>query len=245
MVKFKRVLREGMSGPDVRAVKIGLKRAGYGHGIKGGRHFGPAVRMRLAAFQKHAHLKPDGVYGPATHEKLAAHFNAFARWLYGRAKVQVYVNPFSTSRGLVVGRIDQGVDYHGIGEIRAIGDAVIEGLGGGGWPGGEYILYRLTDGPHQGKYVYVAESVVPKVRVGQHVRAGDVICVFGAGAREGFYPGIETGWSSPEVNLTRAAQMGNTGGFAHSNAPAGLAFARFLRKIDAPAPWTWPGPEYV
>lgn len=245
MLKFKRVLRVGMQGPDVRAVKIGLTRAGFGHGIKGGNKFGGAVRLELEAFQKKVHLKADGVYGPATHAQLSTHFNLYARWLYNRTRVEVYVNPFAHCSSLVVGRIDMGVDYHGVGPIAAIGDAVIEGLGGGGWPGGEYILYRLTDGPMQGRYVYVAEAVVPKVKVGQRVRAGDVICYFGAGAREGFYPGIETGWSSPTVNLTRAAEMGNTGGFAHSDSPAGLAFARFLRKVGAPAPFAWFGPEYV
>lgn len=89
MIKFKRVLRMGSKGPDVRAVKIGLRRTGHGRGLSKDRHFGQHMRDRLKEFQHSAGLHADGVYGEKTHEKLAPHFTPFARWLYKRAKVPV------------------------------------------------------------------------------------------------------------------------------------------------------------
>ena len=85
--KFKRVLRMGAKGPDVAAVKRGLRATGYGKGLRKTRYFGQTMRDQIKHFQ-HAHgLPADGVYGEKTHEKLAPHFDPFARWLYKRAKV--------------------------------------------------------------------------------------------------------------------------------------------------------------
>lgn len=87
--KFKRVLRMGSKGPDVRAVKIGLKRVHKGAGLDRSRHFGRNLYGDLRVFQHSVGLHPDGVYGEKTHEKLAPHFTPFARWLYKRTKVPV------------------------------------------------------------------------------------------------------------------------------------------------------------
>lgn len=154
-----------------------------------------------------------------------------------------YRNPFHAAR-VVVGRIDMGIDYHGYGPISAIGKAKIICIGGNGWPGGCYILYRLLRGRHKGRYVYVAEAVTPLVKPGQVVKKGQSICDFGADAAPGTYPGIETGWGSPICNLTLAAYQGDTGGVDHADSPAGLAFARFLKRIGAPHPPVGPGREY-
>lgn len=248
MLSFKRVLHLGMHGPDVKAVKIGLKRARHSHGLVLTHHFGPATRTNLKRFQTAEKVKADGIYGPETHKLLEPHFSAYARWLYRRTKVEApktYVNPFSGCTKLQVGRIDMGVDYHGDGPIKAIGAAVIVGFAGAGWPGGEYLLYQLLEGEMKGHYVYIAEGIVPLVRAGQHVRAGEVICRFAGGYESEVYPGIETGWGSPTPGLTRAAEIGETGGFAHADSPPGLAFARFLKSIGAPAPATGFGPIYV
>jgi peptidoglycan hydrolase-like protein with peptidoglycan-binding domain len=158
VLKFKRVLHQGMRGRDVSAVKIALGHAGFGRGYIAlhTRNFGPAMRTNLKHFQKHVGLKTDGIYGPTTHAKLTPHFSAYARWLYNRQKVtapSAYVNPFHASTDLEVGRVDMGVDYHGRGAISAIGDAEIVGFAGAGWPDGEYVLYKLLNGPHAGRYV--------------------------------------------------------------------------------------------
>ena len=147
-----------------------------------------------------------------------------------------YCNPFAHSTHLEVGRIDMGVDYHGIGPIRAIGRAKIVGLGGAGWPGGEFIHYLLLRGRHKGRYVYVAEAVEPLVKVGETVKRGQRIARFRLDALPGAYPGIEIGWASSVTNETLAAAMGQTGGVDHANSPAGECFARFLHHHHAPAP---------
>jgi hypothetical protein len=87
LIPFKRFLHHGMRGRDVKAVKIALKRAGYGHGIYMSRVFGPHMAVNLRAFQKHMGLPADGIYGPSTHKKLSHHFSPYARWLYTHQKV--------------------------------------------------------------------------------------------------------------------------------------------------------------
>lgn len=154
-----------------------------------------------------------------------------------------YRNPFYKAK-VQVGRVDMGVDYHGTGPICAIGRAKVVGDGGQGWPGGHYLCYRLLRGRHKGKHVYVAEAIRPVVRAGQTVRKGQVVAYFTPDSAPGASPGIETGWSSPIINTTLAAEMGQTGGAHHEYSPAGLAFARFLHRIGAPSPIVSVGPEY-
>lgn len=80
-VPFNRVLRVGARGLDVAAVHVGLRRAGHRE-IRLGRQYTRRVRDAVAAFQRANHLHADGVYGPATHAKLAPHFNRYARRIY-------------------------------------------------------------------------------------------------------------------------------------------------------------------
>jgi prophage tail gpP-like protein len=143
-----------------------------------------------------------------------------------------YVNPFKLATSIYPGRIDQGVDYHGTGPIVSPADVVIVGLGGAGWPGQQYMLMRVLNGEHAGHYIYLAEAIIPKVRKGDHVNAGDVIARFGPGAALGASPGIEMGWSSPTLNLTYAK---NTEGYYEGKVTeAGKAFARWLKALGAP-----------
>ena len=111
-----------------------------------------------------------------------------------------YVNPLAHARNITPQRIDMGVDYDGEGEIDAIGNARITFAGtgiGGGWVcstatnGG--VVYQLSDGPDQGKWVYVAEDVIPTVKAGDTVRGGQQIATFAPPGGTGC---IETGWAS-------------------------------------------------
>jgi hypothetical protein len=95
------------------------------------------------------------------------------------------------------GRIDQGVDFSGSGPILAIGDAKILSVNSMGWPNGgagpagRDVVYKLLNGPWAGRIIYLAEGVVPTVRAGQTVKAGQQVAKF--------YPGssIETGLAGP------------------------------------------------
>jgi hypothetical protein len=83
VLAFKRTLHVGMSGRDVKGVKIALAHAGYGYKLAlKTRFFGHAMARRLKAFQAASHLTADGIYGPTTHKALAPHFTPYATWLY-------------------------------------------------------------------------------------------------------------------------------------------------------------------
>ena len=144
-----------------------------------------------------------------------------------------YLNPLRAVAGLVPERIDEGVDFSGSGPVYALGNAVITNAGeNGGWPGGGWITYRLTDGPDAGLMVYLAEDVTPTVQTGQHVTASTVIAtMFNWG------DGIETGWAQPtgvsaESELPEAGGIGGGGPFPTM---VGLNFDQLLRVLGVPA----------
>jgi hypothetical protein len=123
-------------------------------------------------------------------------------------------NPFAHSTSITPDRIDMGVDYTGTGAIDAIGDATITEAAATdcGWaaPGcipfgcaGSHagaVVYRLTDGPQSGRYVYVTEGITPDVHAGQPVKAGQQVATF-TGC-------IEIGWASGPSSSPMAAALG-------------------------------------
>ena len=144
-----------------------------------------------------------------------------------------YVNPLRSVSGLTPERIDEGVDFGGTGPVYALGDAIVTNAGeNGGWPGGGWITYQLTDGPDQGLMVYLAEDVTPTVQTGQHVTPSTVIAnMFNGG------DGIETGWAQPtgvsaESELPEAGGIGGGGPFPTE---VGLNFDRLLVLLGVPA----------
>ena len=145
-----------------------------------------------------------------------------------------YQNPLRDVSGLVPERVDMGVDFGGSGQVYALGDAVITNATGtsGGWPGGGWITYKLTDGPDAGLTVYLAEDVSPVVQVGQHVSSATVIANMFAGS-----DGIETGWAQPsglsaESQLAEAGSVGGNGPFPTR---IGLSFEELLQSVGVPA----------
>ena len=75
VIPFRREIRRGTKGKDVIAVKRALSRAGYMKwiGWKFTPTFGPYAVTALKRFQRKNGLPPDGVYGAATHTRLAKH----------------------------------------------------------------------------------------------------------------------------------------------------------------------------
>lgn len=101
--------------------------------------------------------------------------------------------------GLVFAGVDQGIDFTGKGEVKALGPGTItrDVKGGSGWPGqGAVLVERITGGPEKGRSVYVAEDFAadPALRVGSRVAAGQVL---GEATGSGLAPGIEVGWATP------------------------------------------------
>jgi murein DD-endopeptidase MepM/ murein hydrolase activator NlpD len=145
-----------------------------------------------------------------------------------------YRNPLRGVKGLVPERIDDGVDFAGVGPVYALGDGVIISATGTnyGWPGGGWITYRLTDGPGAGLVVYVAEDIIPSVAAGQFVSPSTVIGTMFDGG-----DGIETGWAQPtglnaESHLPQAGGIGGLGPFPTM---IGANFEGLLRSLGVPA----------
>ncbi len=135
--------------------------------------------------------------------------------------VTVNEHPLRHVRNLLTERVDEGQDFGGSGPIYAVGRGVITNVWGAGWPGGVYILEKITHGAGAGKYIYFAENIAPTVIVGQHVNHHTVI-----GHMNG---GIEIGWgtSTPQQTLAIA-----TTGYSEGQAtPAGRDMQKFLRKL--------------
>lgn len=139
-----------------------------------------------------------------------------------------YANPLRGINGLSPFRIDQGVDFGGFGPIFAIGDGVVLSTVVGGWPGGTFISYRLTDGPAAGYVVYAAEDIDPMVRIGQTLTSDTVIGQMYEGSS-----GIETGWADSRGDGTTMAS--DAGQFYGSNTTAyGYNFSQFLQSLGSP-----------
>jgi len=154
----------------------------------------------------------------------------------GVAAAPGYRNPLRDVSGLVLERIDMGVDFAGSGPVYALGDAVVTDAtaAADGWPGGGWITYQFTDGPDAGLMVYVAEDVVPTVVVGQRVTHSTVIGNMFKGS-----DGIETGWAQPtqlgadsELPEAEAPEAGGLGSFPTA---VGVNFDLLLQSLGVPA----------
>ncbi len=144
-----------------------------------------------------------------------------------------YLNPLRAVSGLVLERIDEGVDFGGSGPVYALGDGVVTAAEtGSGWPGGGWITYQLTDGPDAGLVVYLAEDVTPAVAPGQHVTPDTVVGTMFAGA-----DGIETGWG--QANVPDAESDTPAAGDIGAGGPyptlVGISFDQVLQSVGVPA----------
>ena len=127
-----------------------------------------------------------------------------------------YVNPLREVTNLQASRIDMGVDYSGFGPVLAIGRARIllasDRLAGpeSCWgrtcvpPPGDWVMYRLLDGPFAGKYVYIVENITIIVHTGQTVAAGQPIAILHDAS-----PNLEIGWAAGRAAYTLAAARGH------------------------------------
>lgn len=144
-----------------------------------------------------------------------------------------YVNPFAHIANLTPERIDMGVDYAGAGPVVAIGSGTVFTNSGPGWPGGGFVGITFDSGRFAGLSYFVAESVRATVKVGQHVRAGQVIAMMYNGPS-----GIETGWATGQGDqpLALTLHQQNPGGDPGAwTSAAGLSFDRFLVSLGTPS----------
>ncbi|HEV3389976.1 MAG TPA: hypothetical protein VG057_13250 [Solirubrobacteraceae bacterium] len=146
-----------------------------------------------------------------------------------------YVNPLAQA---IVNpeRVDQGVDYAGVGKLVAIGAARITRLTmeGSGWPG-TFIQYRLLDGADAGCYVYYAEGIVPAdgLRVGDTVSAGEPIATI----IPAYSTGIELGWGAgvgTKAYAQVAKQWNPTDDEDNVASAAGKSFSALIGALGGP-----------
>ena len=167
--------------------------------------------------------------------------------------VWAYTNPLRAVRGLRRRRIDMGVDYSGQGPIMALGDGRVAVAtnndsgppscwGRSCWPGGGVVVYRLSNGPFAGKFVYVAENITVRVHRGQTVHTGQEIATL-----HDAYPNLETGWASGNGPKTLAianghqCTCGDPGGWSSVE---GRDFNRLLVALGAPSGYLQPSPPH-
>jgi hypothetical protein len=160
----------------------------------------------------------------------------------GVAVAPIYLNPLRNVGDLVLERVDQGVDFSGTGPVYALGDGIVTSVTGeaGGWPGGGWITYQLTNGPGQGLIVYVAEDITPSVQAGQYVTPSTVLGDMFEGG-----DGIETGWAAlngeAASELTEAAATGNAYAFPTAS---GINFDKLLQSLGVPPAPNFGQPAY-
>ncbi len=142
-----------------------------------------------------------------------------------------YASPIGPWAG--PGRIDQGVDYTGSGDLFAIGDGIIVGTSGPGWPGGTYINLKLDNPVAGAQYVYYAENIAPSVKPGQRVKAGEKV-----GHARGGFPFVEIGFSnSSGTDNTMANQTGQSKRGISAGDPGrfstgwGVAMSDFIKSL--------------
>ncbi len=120
-----------------------------------------------------------------------------------------YQNPFAHASAIVAERIDMGVDYTAAGPIDALGEGIVTyaQAAGTGWGPfscsgghGAAVVYLLADGPDQGRFVYVAEGIIPTVRAGEAISPGQPVATF-TGC-------IEIGWGTGTGDQPMAAALG-------------------------------------
>ncbi len=152
-----------------------------------------------------------------------------------------YTNPFRASTSIYPNRIDMGVDYAGTGPIAALGDATVtysESSNAGWGPfscsggHGGAVVYQLVDGPDRGRYVYIAEGIIPTVAVGQQVQAGERIATF-TGC-------IEIGWASgngdqPMAQVTIPDQACSSGDAGCHSTWCGSNISQLIQALGGPA----------
>jgi hypothetical protein len=146
-----------------------------------------------------------------------------------------YVNPLASAI-VKPERIDQGVDYAGVGKLAAIGAGRVTYLAtdNTGWPGA-FIEYQLLDGANAGCYVYYAEGVTPAdgLRVGDTISAGQLIATIIP-----MYPtGIEIGWGAgirTKAYAKVAGQWSPTADEDNIASAAGKSFSSLIAALGGP-----------
>ncbi len=209
---FKRALRRGDHGSDVRTVQAWLDEVGYAVAVTGS--FGSQTVSAVESFQRSHHLSPaSGTVGDHTAMALQS---AVKQAGVARSKARADV-PQNATDGLIfpltpISRVlapsawtlDQGIDIGTVdnacgGQVTEVamtsGTIVQEGIDGFG----PYApVLKVSSGPYKGRYIYYGHAAPALVPVGAHVTIGEPIADVGCGdVGISSSPHVEIGVSAP------------------------------------------------
>ena len=206
--QFRRVLRQGLHGADVRTLQSFLSQAGYPVPSTG--YYGSMTRSAVRSFQMAKRLRPaSGTFGQRTAVALmsavkqsASSFQSTgsssgSSWVFPLRPVSRVLHPSSWS-------LDQGVDIGTVGnacgsqvvEVAVTSGTIVqEGIDGFG----PYApVLKVDNGPDKGRYIYYGHAAPDLVSVGTHVSAGQPIAEVGCGdVGISSAPHLEIGISDP------------------------------------------------
>jgi peptidoglycan hydrolase-like protein with peptidoglycan-binding domain len=219
---FRRTLRQGAQGQDVKTLQTWLNDVGY-HVARTG-YFGSRTKHEVGKFQRDHSVRPaNGTVGQSTARVLAAAVQArAASSVHAVAPKVVQPAPSSTTTTSSSGAwvfplrpisrvvsssqwsLDQGVDISTIGgacgskvvEVAVTSGTIVqEGISGFG----PYApILKVDSGQYKGRYIYYGHAAPALVPVGAHVSTGEPIAEVGCG-QVGISSGphIEIGISDP------------------------------------------------
>lgn len=152
---------------------------------------------------------------------------------------RTYPSPAPSGYGALVSGgtfagVDQGIDFTGGPfDVFALGQGIVTRLDrtASGWPGtGALLVYHITQGPHSGKNVYVAEDFNPSsaLKVGSPVSPGQVL---GQATGSGLAPGIEVGFA--DATGRAFGQAFTSGGLRAGPQPMGHVFNDAVQKLSS------------
>jgi len=203
---FKRTLKRGESGNDVKTLQEWLNDVGY-WSLPDTGYFGSITQGDVKDFQRHHGLPVNGIVDNKTASAIKAAAEKALRSRPAPSNQWVFpIRPISRVTGPNSGywSQDQGVDIATWGGacgnaavLVAVSDGWIvqEGIYGfGGWAP----VLKVTHGRYAGRYVYYGHAKPDRVPVGAYVHAGQPIADVGCG-QVGFSSGphLEIGISDP------------------------------------------------